>query len=55
ETVERCETRYESRVEQRVEGYRVRYEYGGRQYRTRLPYDPGERMRVQVSVVPAGR
>lgn len=52
-TVERCATRYESRYEERVEGYRVTYEYLGREYTTEMPYDPGDRIRVQVAVSPA--
>ena len=34
-------------------GYRVTYEYAGRLHRTTMPYRPGERIRVQVSVLPA--
>lgn len=52
-TVERCEVRYESEYEERIDGYRVTYEYNGRQYTTRMPYDPGEKMRVRVAVAPA--
>lgn len=55
ETVQRCDTRYESQVEQRRDGYRVTYEYQGRTYQTRLPYDPGERLRIRVAVSPAER
>lgn len=51
--VERCQTRYESSYRERVDGYRVTYEYQGREYTTRLPYDPGDRIRVQVAVSPA--
>jgi len=36
----------------RPNGYAVTYEYHGRQYSTVMPYDPGERMRVRVSVTP---
>jgi uncharacterized protein YcfJ len=36
----------------RVSGYDVTYEYGGRTYRTRTGYHPGERMRVRVDVRP---
>jgi hypothetical protein len=32
--------------------YDVDYVYRGTKYRSRLPYDPGNRMRVRVSVVP---
>jgi uncharacterized protein YcfJ len=53
EVVERCGVRYEEEYEERIEGYRVTYEYNGREYTTRLPYDPGERIRVRVAVAPA--
>lgn len=51
-TVERCSTehRYDSREE--LSGYDVTYEYDGREYRTRLPYDPGRTLQVRVSVDP---
>jgi uncharacterized protein YcfJ len=51
-TVERCDVRYRDSVEERVDGYEVTYEYGGRQYVTRMPYDPGERLRIRVDVSP---
>ncbi len=53
EVVQRCDVRYEREYEERIEGYRVTYEYNGREYTTRLPYDPGERIRVRVAVAPA--
>ena len=53
EVVQRCDVRYEQEYEERIEGYRVTYEYNGREYTTRLPYDPGERIRVRVAVAPA--
>jgi uncharacterized protein YcfJ len=37
----------------RPAGYRVVYEYGGHLYTTVLPYDPGSRLAVNVSVAPA--
>jgi uncharacterized protein YcfJ len=52
-TVERCETRYRSQYEERVEAYRVTYVYNGRRQVTELPYNPGERIRVRVDVSPA--
>lgn len=52
-TVERCDVRYRDSVEERVDGYEVTYEYAGRQYVTRMPYDPGERLRIRVDVTPA--
>jgi hypothetical protein len=33
----------------------VTYEYQGRTYQTRLPYDPGEKIRIRVAVSPAER
>lgn len=38
--------------DERVDGYDVTYEYAGRTYRTRTSYNPGDRMRVRVSVTP---
>jgi uncharacterized protein YcfJ len=51
--VERCATRYEHEYEERIDGYRVTYEYNGREFTTRMPYDPGEKIRVRVAVAPA--
>lgn len=39
--------------ERRINGYDVEYRYRGETYMSRLTYDPGERMRVRVSVTPA--
>jgi uncharacterized protein YcfJ len=36
----------------RPNGYAVTYEYQGRNYTSVMPYDPGERLRVRVSVAP---
>jgi len=52
--VQRCETRYEERFDERVSGYRVTYVYNGRQGVTRLPYQPGRYIRVSVDVHPLG-
>jgi uncharacterized protein YcfJ len=53
EVVQRCDVRYDHAYEERIDGYRVTYEYNGREYTTRLPYDPGERIKVRVAVAPA--
>lgn len=50
--VERCDVRYDHNYEERVEGYHVSYVYHGHEYTTRLPYDPGRRIRVRVNVEP---
>jgi uncharacterized protein YcfJ len=52
--VERCETRYRSHQEQRIDGYNVVYRYNGRKYSTRMPYDPGKSIKVRVDIRPAG-
>lgn len=52
-TVQRCETRYRDEVHERIDGYRVTYLYQGRRQVTRMPYNPGERIRVRVDVTPA--
>jgi uncharacterized protein YcfJ len=51
--VERCDVRYDEEYEERIDGYRVTYVYNGREQTTRLPYDPGDRIRVRVNVRPA--
>lgn len=48
--VERCGTVMESR--ERIVGYDVRYEYNGREFRARMPYDPGPQIAVNVEVRP---
>ncbi|MCC7461530.1 MAG: glycine zipper 2TM domain-containing protein [Gammaproteobacteria bacterium] len=49
-----CRTRREERLERQIDGYRVTYRYNGRDYRTQLPYEPGERIRVRIAVDPVG-
>lgn len=49
---ERCDVRYRDSFHERIDGYDVTYEYAGREYVTRMPYDPGERIRVRVDVSP---
>lgn len=51
-TVERCDVRYEESWEERIEAYRVTYDYQGRRGTMTLPYDPGPRVRVRVDVRP---
>lgn len=51
--VQRCSVRYDQQYEERIDGYRVTYEFNGREYTTRLPYDPGRKIRVRVAVAPA--
>lgn len=53
--VERCKRVVESRSEQRLQHYNVTYRYKGRNFTTRLPRDPGNRLELQVTVAPARR
>jgi uncharacterized protein YcfJ len=53
QTYERCDTHYRDRYVERIDGYQVTYAYAAREYVTRMPYDPGERIRVRVDVSPA--
>lgn len=50
----RCRTVVDSHYEQRPDGYDVAYRYGGQTYHTRLSYDPGPQLPINVSVTPAG-
>lgn len=47
-----CETRYEYETRDRVEGFRVTYEYRGETFVTRTKSDPGDEIRIRVSVAP---
>jgi uncharacterized protein YcfJ len=47
-----CRPADAERVERRLVGYDVEYQYKGETYMSRLPSDPGNRLRVRVTVVP---
>ncbi|MFL6624506.1 MAG: glycine zipper 2TM domain-containing protein [Sulfurifustis sp.] len=49
-TVQRCETVHG--YETRVSGYWVTYLYDNWKFTTRMPYDPGSQLRVNVAVTP---
>jgi uncharacterized protein YcfJ len=49
--VERCRTVNEMR--EATVGYDVRYEYRGRQFNARMPFNPGPNLQVRVDVQPA--
>ena len=46
-----CPSGY-AQAERRIAGYDVEYSYKGEKYMSRLPYDPGNHLRVRVSVTP---
>jgi uncharacterized protein YcfJ len=49
-TVQRCQTVQDSR--EQVTGYNVTYRYNGRDYQTRMAYDPGQTINVRVNLAP---
>ncbi len=50
--VKRCENTTETHYEERLQGYDVTYRYRGENFKTRMKRDPGDRIKVQVSVRP---
>lgn len=52
ETIRRCRDVDEYYTEERIVGYRVTYRYRGENYVTRMDRDPGDEIRVRVSVDP---
>lgn len=51
--VTRCATYYRDRREKRIDGYDVVYRYHGQKYATRMPHQPGRKIRVRVDIRPA--
>ena len=52
ERVQRCEMAYELVEEERLVGYQVTYLYNGDEYSVRTETDPGDQIRLRVSVQP---
>ncbi len=50
---QRCRVVQDFADERRLVGYDVQYRYRGDVFMSRLDYDPGDRLRVRVSIVPA--
>ena len=48
----RCRNVTEQHAREHIAGYRVTYSYGGEVETTRMSYDPGEQMPVNVSLSP---
>ncbi|MGI9302738.1 MAG: glycine zipper 2TM domain-containing protein, partial [Gammaproteobacteria bacterium] len=48
----RCRVVDDHRTEEHIAGYDVTYRYHGETFSTRLPYDPGRRLKVRVKVTP---
>lgn len=54
ETIERCEIQQHREWRDEVVGYDVSYRYQGEIYHTRLPYNPGKEIEIEVKVTPRG-
>jgi uncharacterized protein YcfJ len=52
QTVQRCGTVYQQHEEERLVGYQVTYIYNSEEYSVRTNTDPGDEIRVRVSVQP---
>lgn len=52
ETVQRCETVYRQQEEERLVGYRVTYLFNDEEFSVRTKSDPGDEIRLRVSVQP---
>ena len=48
----RCKIEQVTHEEERIDGYEVTYEYGGREFSTHTPVNPGDTIRVRVRVEP---
>ena len=48
--IRRCDEIADAR--ERIVGYDVTYQYNGREFRIRMPYEPGEQIAVNVDVRP---
>ena len=47
-----CQRSEHVNYEEVIDGYRVTYRYKGHRFHTRMPYDPGRRIKLRVSVEP---
>lgn len=50
--VERCETIYETEEKSELSHYRVTYRYNGHTFTTKMSRDPGNTLRVRISITP---
>jgi len=52
QTETHCEIINDYREEEQIDGYRVTYRYHGKKFNTTLPYHPGKRVKLDVSIRP---
>ena len=48
-----CRALEATREERRISGYDVEYRYKGQLYRSHMGYDPGNKLRIRITVAPA--
>ncbi|GAA4083432.1 glycine zipper 2TM domain-containing protein [Zhongshania borealis] len=53
-TVDRCEVHDHRMWRDEIVAYNVSYRYQGEIYHTRLPYNPGKQIEIEVNVTPRG-
>ncbi|MFT5889237.1 MAG: hypothetical protein ACI9BO_002063 [Zhongshania sp.] len=54
QTVDRCEIENREEWREEIVGYNVSYRYQGVIFHTRLPYNPGKHIEIEVNVRPRG-
>ncbi len=47
-----CEVEHQVSYEEVIDSYRVTYRYKGNKYKVNMPYDPGKRIKLKVSIEP---
>ncbi|MBT3203518.1 MAG: glycine zipper 2TM domain-containing protein [Gammaproteobacteria bacterium] len=47
-----CETTNHVSYEEVVDSYRVKYRYKGKHYLTTMPYDPGKKIKLKITIEP---
>jgi len=47
-----CQETERVNYEEVIDGYRVTYRYKGQRFHTRMPYDPGQKIKLKISVEP---
>ncbi len=47
-----CEVQNQVSYEEILDGYKVTYRYKGKKYQTEMPYDPGKKIKLKISIEP---
>lgn len=49
---QRCDVQNVSETRKQLDGYNVSYKFRGRMFTTRMPYDPGHKIKLRVNISP---